>query len=74
MSTDGNGFTYLRQKFPRISEAKMKEGSFVGLQVMELFKDDNFKSQLSAVEARALEAFESRPIRYNFLGNNAIAS
>jgi hypothetical protein len=53
MNIEGDGFNYLRQKFPRISEAKMKEGIFVGPQVRKLFKDDNFKSQLSAVEARA---------------------
>jgi hypothetical protein len=33
------GFAYLRQKFPKISEAKKKEGIFIGPQITQLFKD-----------------------------------
>jgi hypothetical protein len=32
MTTEDEGFNYLRQKFPRKSEAKVKEGIFVGPQ------------------------------------------
>lgn len=67
MRADGDGFKYLRQKFPHISEAKIKEGIFVGPQIRELLKDDNFKSQLSSAQVRAWEAFES--VCHNFLGN-----
>ena len=34
MYEDGERFAYLRQKFPRIREAKMKEGIFVGSQTI----------------------------------------
>ena len=30
LPTDGEGLKYLKKKFPRISEAKIKEGIFVG--------------------------------------------
>jgi len=31
-------FAYLRQKFPKISEAKMKEGIFIGPQINKLIE------------------------------------
>jgi hypothetical protein len=31
------GFAYLRQIFPKISEAKMKEGIFISSQITQLF-------------------------------------
>jgi len=33
MNKEGAGFCYLRQMFPRISDAKVKEGIFVGPQI-----------------------------------------
>jgi hypothetical protein len=33
------GLGYLRHKFPKFSEAKMKEGIFVGTQIKILFED-----------------------------------
>jgi hypothetical protein len=33
MGKQRGGFDYLRQKFPKISEAKMREGTFVGPQI-----------------------------------------
>ena len=35
-------FTHLREKFPRLSEAKLKEGIFIGLQIRDLIKDEYF--------------------------------
>jgi hypothetical protein len=35
------GFAYLRKKFPRISEAKMEKGVFVGPQITQLFEDQD---------------------------------
>jgi len=37
---------YLNEKIPRLSEAKIKEGVFVGPQIRELFKDDRFNNML----------------------------
>ncbi|GBP10628.1 2-phosphoxylose phosphatase 1 [Eumeta japonica] len=53
MNKDGGGFQYLKTKFPRISDAKMKEGIFVGPQIRELMKDSNFESTLNEAEQRA---------------------
>ena len=33
-------FTYLREKFPRLSEAKLKDGIFFGPQIRDLIKDE----------------------------------
>jgi len=33
MNREGEGFRYLRQMFPRISDANIKEGIFVGPQI-----------------------------------------
>jgi hypothetical protein len=37
-------FACLRQKFPKISEAKIKEGIFVGPQIKERFEDQDFST------------------------------
>lgn len=68
LDREGNAFKYLKDKFPRISEAKIKEGIFVGPQIRQLFKDANFRQILSDNESRAWNAFES--VCNNFLGNN----
>jgi hypothetical protein len=39
---DGPVFLYLQQKFPRLGEAKIKEGIFVVPQIRELTKDKTF--------------------------------
>lgn len=67
MDRDGEAFKHLKSKFPRISEAKIKEGIFVGPQIREIFKDQMFKSKLNEKERRAWVAFEN--ISHNFLGN-----
>lgn len=38
---ESKGFVYLRQKFPRLSEANVKEGIFISLQINQLFKDQD---------------------------------
>jgi hypothetical protein len=57
MKKDGPVFLYLQQKFPRLSEAKIKEGIFVGPQIRELAKDKTFDSVLNEVELAAWTAF-----------------
>ena len=53
-----NGFAFLRNKFPNISEAKLKEGIFVGPQIREVLKDPKFEKELTAIELRAWKAFK----------------
>jgi hypothetical protein len=36
MDKEGEGFAYLKQKFPKVSDAKTKEGIFVGPQIRAL--------------------------------------
>lgn len=67
INRDGEGFAHLRQKFPRLSEAKIKEGVFVGPQIRELFKDSAFRNSLGDTERRAWDAFAN--LSKNFLGN-----
>ncbi|UYV67823.1 hypothetical protein LAZ67_5002148 [Cordylochernes scorpioides] len=51
----------------RISEAKIKEGIFVGPQIRELQQDGNFQNSLNEVEAAAWNSF--RNVCKNFLGS-----
>ncbi|UYV70340.1 hypothetical protein LAZ67_7002571 [Cordylochernes scorpioides] len=51
MDRNASGFAYLKQKFSSISEAKIKEGIFVGPQIRELQQDGNFQNSLNEVEA-----------------------
>jgi len=50
---ESEGFGYARQKFPKISEAKLKKGVFVGPQIKQLFKDKDFSTNLNFTERRA---------------------
>ena len=49
----GAGFQYLKEKFPGVSDAKIKEGVFVGPQIRQLIADDEFGKLLNQVERSA---------------------
>jgi hypothetical protein len=68
MKKDGPVFLYLQQKFPRLIEAKIKEGIFVSPQIRKLTKDKTFDSILNEVQLAAWTAFKD--VCSNFLGNN----
>jgi hypothetical protein len=53
MDRDVQGFLYLQRKFPRISDAKMEEGIFIGPQFRELMKDQDFERSLNESEKAA---------------------
>jgi hypothetical protein len=42
VNQEEDAFTYLRKTFPGLSEAKLKEGIFIGPQIRDLIKDDYF--------------------------------
>lgn len=42
LDKEGHCSKYLCTKFPRLSEAKIKEGIFVGLDIRVQMKDENF--------------------------------
>lgn len=67
LDKDGPAFTYLRQRFPHLSDAKVKEGIFIGPQIKAMLTDDAFLSQMTPVERRAWSAFKD--VCSNFLGN-----
>ena len=65
---EGEGFQYIKSKFPQISDAKIKEGVFIGPQIRELIKDPFFEETLNTLEKAAWNAFKS--VTQNFLGNH----
>lgn len=67
MDRDGQAFKYLRDKFPRMSDAKVKEGVFVGPQIRDIFRDEQFDRLITGDEQCAWNAF--RLVANNFLGN-----
>ena len=50
MDQNSAGFMYLKNKFPRISDAKIKEGIFVWPQIRALIQDIKLEDQLHEVE------------------------
>ncbi|CAK8697066.1 unnamed protein product [Clavelina lepadiformis] len=67
MDKAGTGFMYLGKKFPRMSEAKIKEGVFIGPQIRHLLEDGAFDQVLFSKEKIAWEAFKL--LATKFLGN-----
>ena len=61
-------FLRIEVLFPKLSQAKLKEGIFVGPDIRKLMKDDAFESSLQSRERRAWTAFKA--ICCNFLGNH----
>lgn len=60
-------FQYLCTVFTNLSEAKLKEGIFVGPQIRKILDDTKFESLLTEVEKAAWNSFKS--VVRNFLGN-----
>ncbi|UYV67757.1 hypothetical protein LAZ67_5001915 [Cordylochernes scorpioides] len=67
MDRNASGFAYLKQKCSSISDAKIKEGIFVGPQIREFLQDEYFQNSLNEVEAAAWNSF--RNVCKNFLGS-----
>ena len=68
LDRNGAAFQYLAEKFPEISEAKLKEGIFIGPQIRQLIKDREFSSRMASVELTAWNSFVE--VVHNFLGNH----
>jgi len=64
----GPTFRHRAGKFPGIRVAKIKEGVFIGPQIRQLFRDEQFDRILSGNEKRAWNDF--RFVATNFLANN----
>jgi len=67
---DRNGalFKYLTDKFPKLSNEKIKAGIFVGSQIRQLMKTTDIESVMTTVEREAWISFKK--VVKGFLGNN----
>lgn len=68
LDKESSAFRYLKTIFPHLSDAKIKEGVFVGPQITKLLNDENFEDHLSEDELAAWNSF--RMVVACFLGNN----
>lgn len=64
---DGECFKYLCEKFPHLSEAKLKEGVFVGPDIRKMMFDCNFEAKMTTKEKEAWISFKQ--VVTKFLGN-----
>ena len=58
---------YLKNKFPKTSNPKIKEGVFVGPQIRNFIQDVKFEDQLNEVEKVTWKSLKNATT--NFLGN-----
>jgi hypothetical protein len=58
MNQEEAAFTYLREKFPRLSEAKLKESIFICPQIRDFIKDEYFDKLLQGDEKEASDSFK----------------
>ena len=72
MDKTGRGFQYVRNKFPNVSDAKIKEVIFVGPQIREMMKDKQFDEDRNETERNAWLSFKR--ICKDFLGNHKTAN
>jgi len=68
MDKTGHGVECVRNKFPNVSDAKIKEGIFIGPQIRELMHDKQFEEDLNETEINAWLSFKR--ICKDFLGNH----
>ncbi|GBL84988.1 hypothetical protein AVEN_42236-1 [Araneus ventricosus] len=55
---DGECSKYLCDQFPGLSEAKLKEGVFVGPGIRKMMKDENFEIKMETNERKAWDSFK----------------
>ena len=72
MDKTSRGFEYLRSKFPNVSDAKIKEGIFIGHQIGEMMQAKQFDEDLNETESNARLSFKR--ICKDFLGNHKAAN
>lgn len=68
LNKDEETFKKIRLMFPKLSEAKIAQGIFVGPQVRQMLGSRDLEDSMTAVEMRAWNAF--RNVVNGFLGNN----
>ena len=53
LNPESDAFKHIQELFPKLSEAKIRCGVFLGPQVKRLIKSDSFSVKLFVVERRA---------------------
>ena len=67
MNQEETSFTYLGENFPRLGEAKVKKGIFIGPQIRDIIKDEYFDKLLQGDKKAAWDSF--KVVVKVFLGN-----
>ncbi|GFU20210.1 uncharacterized protein TNCV_3393351 [Trichonephila clavipes] len=67
LDKEGECFKYLCEQFPGISDAKLKEGIFVGPDIRKLLKDETFLTKMEMKEKNAWNSLKL--VVTGFLGN-----
>ncbi|GFG34989.1 hypothetical protein Cfor_01094 [Coptotermes formosanus] len=67
MNKHGKGFECLKNKCPKLGDAKLKEGIFSGPQIRGIFNDDLFVHLLTETEKSVWFTFKA--VCINFFGN-----
>ena len=70
LKSNGTAINFLKTKFPRISDANIKEGIFIGPQITQLLRDQNFHNTLSQDKLDAWLSFGD--LCTSFFGNKKI--
>jgi len=70
MDQNSVGFMHLKNKFPRIIDAKIKEGVFVGPHIGELINEVKFADQLTEVEKIRVEIIQKSLFFFNYKAEN----
>jgi len=72
MDKTGREFEYVRNKFPNVSDAKIKEVIFIGPQIKKLMQEKQLDEDLNETERNAWLSFKR--ICNDFLGNHKAAN
>jgi len=72
MDKTGRGFQYVRNKFPNVSDAKIKDCIFIGPQIRQLMQDKQFDEDVNETERNVWLTFKR--ICKDFLGNHKAAN
>jgi len=65
LDRNSEGFLYLCSKFPNLSDARGKQGIFVGVHIGKVMCDKNFKRKFNSTEMAAWMSFRS--LVYGFI-------
>ena len=64
LNKDGDCFKYSGEKFPAISDAKLREGIFDGPQIRTLFQDKNFTNHMNEIEKVACQSVKNLKLHF----------